>query len=216
VTRWQFGAEPLPQTTKAAALLREVTSLVVAMEHDDDEVALLIADLQRASTALATRVPPSSLPRVGAATDSDGRLYLDHAYNIGTHNPCFPEYAITIAGDRAEGTVNFPIVYEGPPGLVHGGFLAVFFDCIVQHHNCEVGTAGKTTSLTVSYRRPTPLESDLSFVIERLVDADRINSTAQLFHGDRLLCAAEVSAIAGNRSNLPPTSPRRDGNLDHH
>ena len=43
--RWAFGADPLPQTVRAAALLRRVTDLLVALEGEDDAVERLIADL---------------------------------------------------------------------------------------------------------------------------------------------------------------------------
>jgi hypothetical protein len=142
--------------------------------------------------------------------DGDGRVYLDHARDIGAFNPSVPTYDIAVDGDRATGTVAFPLAYEGPPGLVHGGFLALFFDCAVQHHNCDVGQAGKTTSLAVRYRRPVPLSTPLSFTLTRATAAGRIRSTGQLHDGDRLLCEAEVDAVAGDRADLPPVSPRRD------
>ena len=90
-----------------------------------------------------------------------------------------------------------------------GGFLAVFFDSIIQHHNCDVGVAGKTTSLNVTYRRPTPLLTELHFQVERSVDDRRIDSTARLMSGDVVLCEAKMSAVAGNRASLPEVSPRR-------
>ena len=101
-------------------------------------------------------MPADPTPRVGDAASGDGRVYLDHAFDIGAYNPCVPEYTIEVEGDRAQGTVTFPIAYEGPPGLVHGGFLAVFFDCVVQHHNCELGLAGKTTSLLLTLPATDP------------------------------------------------------------
>jgi hypothetical protein len=207
--RWTFGAEPLAQTTEAADLLRRVTSLVVALEGDEVVVDRLIADLRRAEDELAARVPPDPAPRVGAAAGGHGRVYLDHARDIGAFNPCFPEYTIAVDGDRATGTVAFPVAYEGPPGIVHGGFLALFFDCAVQHHNCDVGVAGKTTSLALRYRRPTPLLAPLTFTLERTAGDGRIRSTGALLVGDRLLCEADVDAIAGDRANLPEVSPRR-------
>ena len=106
----------------------------------------------------------------------------------------------------ASGFVTFPIVFEGPPGLVHGGFLGVLFDCVTQHHNCAVGRSGKTRSMTVRYRRPTPLETELRFEIVR-AHADReITSTATLLLDGEVLCTGEVSALA-----LPPErlSPQR-------
>jgi acyl-coenzyme A thioesterase PaaI-like protein len=208
--RWEFGVAPLAQTEAAAGSLRRVTSLVLAMEQEDDAVVELIADLERAASELAAVVPPSSTPRVGAAVDGDGRPYLDHARDIGAYNPCFPAYELIVDGvGAAHGTVEFPVAYEGPPGFVHGGFLGLFADCVVQHHSCDVGVAGKTTAMTVHYRRPAPLERPLTFTIERTHEGDRLRSVVLLHDGDRLLCEAEVEAVAGNRADLPAVSPRR-------
>jgi acyl-coenzyme A thioesterase PaaI-like protein len=222
---WTFGVEPLAQTETAAALLRRVTGLVLAAEDDEPAVEQMIDDLRRAEAALTGRVPHYGSPRVGADVDADGRVYLDHGRDIGAYNPCFPEYEVAVDGDRATGEVTFPIAYEGPPGIVHGGFLALFFDCVVQHHHCEVGQAGKTTSLSLRYRRPAPLLRRLSFTVERRAsrsDGDpagvgrrgagsvgRIHSIGRILDGDLLLCEAEVDAVAGDRTALPEVSPRR-------
>jgi hypothetical protein len=209
--RWTFGVDPLPQTERTAALVREVTGLVLALEHEDPAVGRLIAELERAKADLAERVPTEATPRVGDAVSSDGRVYIDHAFDIGAYNPCVPEYAIEVEGDQARGTVSFPLPYEGPPGLVHGGFLALFFDCVVQQHNCGVGVSGKTMSLALRYRRPTPLFTALTFTLMRTAAGDRIHSSGSLSVGDTVVCEAEVDAIAGVRSNLPEVSPRREG-----
>jgi hypothetical protein len=209
MTRWTFGVEPLEQTKEVAARLRRVTSLLLACEADEPVVAQLIDELERLEAALAKRVPADTVPRIGSMVDGDGRVYLDHARYIGAYDPCFPEYDIALEGEHAAGTVSFPIAYEGPPGVVHGGFLAVFFDCAVQHHNCDVGVAGKTTSLDIHYRRPAPLLRTLAFTIDRVAADSRIRSTGQLFHDERLLCEVRVDAIAGDRDALPEVSPRR-------
>ncbi|MBL7497190.1 hypothetical protein I6A84_30495 [Frankia sp. CNm7] len=206
---WTFGVEPLAQTIEAAARLRQVTGLVLALERPDPAVDTLLAALEAAERALAGRVPADQAPRVGAAVDGDGRVYLDHSRHIGAFNAGFPEYEITVEGDRAEGTVNFPVAYEGPPGLVHGGFLALFFDAAIQHHNCDLGLAGKTAGLSLRYRRPTPLLTDLRFALTRSADGTRIRSTGQLLAGDVVLCEAEMDAVKGDRSRLPAVSPRR-------
>ena len=177
---WTFGTEPLPQTVTAAALVRRVTGLLLALEGEEPDVERLIADLRAAEASLLDRVPPASGPRVGDAADGDGRVYLDHARDIGAVQPVLPGLRHRVDGDRATGSVTFPVPYEGPPGIVHGGFLAVFFDCTVQHHNCEVGVAGKTTSLVLRYRRPVPLLTALSFSLERTVSEGRIRTTGEL------------------------------------
>ena len=209
--RWSFGVEPLPESLTIAALSRAVTGLVLSLEAPHAALQRLIDALRSAEAELRGLVPPDPAPRVGQNVASDGRAYIDHARDIGVFNPCFPTYEIRVDGDRASGTVTFPVAYEGPPGIVHGGFLAVFFDSIIQHHNCDVGVAGKTTSLTVTYRRPTPILTELQFEAERAVEDRRINSTARLMSGGVVLCEAQMSAVAGSRDKLPEVSPRRSG-----
>jgi hypothetical protein len=208
--RWAFGADPLPQTIRAASLLRRVTDLVVALEGEEGAVDHLLGDLERAERELSELVPADLTPRVGTGVGGNGRIYVDHAFSIGTHNPCFPEYDLAVVDERnAHGWVEFPVAYEGPPGIVHGGFLAVFFDCVVQHHNCEVGQAGKTTAMTVRYRRPTPLLTRLDFTLERVAANDRIHTSGALCAAGKVVCEADVDAIAGVRRDLPEVSPRR-------
>jgi hypothetical protein len=206
---WFFGVEPLPQARELAALLRRVTGLALALETDDPALERLVADLDAAATALSASVPGDLAPRVGAGAAVNRRPYIDHSRDIGSFNPAFPEYAIVVRGPRAHGDVTFPIVYEGPPGLVHGGVLATFFDSVVQHHNCDVGTAGKTMSMLVEYRRPTPLLTVLRFEIDRAVEESKIISRARLYDDQTLLCSATVTAVAGDPSVLPEVSPRR-------
>ena len=92
--------------------------------------------------------------------------------------------------------------------MVHGGVLATFADCVVQHHNCDLGVAGKTTSLVVEYRQPTPVDTPLDFTIDRDEDARRITSRVRVRAGDELLCTATIEAVAGDRSRLPHVPPR--------
>jgi len=208
--RWTFGVAPLPEAIELAERMRSVAGLVLSIDAPHPAVARLAAALREAEAALRPVAPADPRPRIGPDAAPDRRVYIDHARDVGAFNPCFPTYRIEVDGDRAAGTVRFPVVFEGPPGLVHGGFVALLFDAVVQHHNCDVGLAGKTTSLAVRYRRPTPLETDLAFEVERAVADGRIRSTARLLHDGAVLCEAEVQAIAGDRSALPAVSPRRD------
>jgi acyl-coenzyme A thioesterase PaaI-like protein len=209
--RWTFGVEPLPQAREVATLVRRVVGLVLSLETPSAALGRLAGSLRDAEAALAREVPPNPLPRVGPNAQGEGRAYIDHARDIGDFNPFFPEYAIEVDRDRARGTVTFPVAYEGPPGLVHGGFLAVFFDSVMQHHHCDAGVAGKTTSLTVDYKRPTPLVTPLTFELERSHEERRIESTGRLTLDGVVLCEARMSAVAGDRARLPEVSPRRTG-----
>ena len=210
--RWTFGVAPLPESIALAEKMRSVAGLVLSLDAAHPALGRLLAALDDAEAALRAVAPGDPTPRLGPDAPPEHRVYIDHARDVGDFNPCFPTYRIHVESEqRASGTVRFPLVFEGPPGLVHGGFLALLFDAVVQHHSCDVGLAGKTTSLTIRYRRPTPLLADLAFEIDRSVADGRILSKARLTRDGVVLCEAEVSAVAGVRSALPEASPRRGG-----
>jgi hypothetical protein len=207
--RWEFGEQPLDQTRELAIVVRDLMGTAVGLEGESDELAAAIIELRALQERLASAGPPDVRPRVGDDPAPDRRVYLDHSRDIGEYNAAFPRYEIAVADDRAEGTITFPVVYEGPPGVVHGGFVAVFFDCILQHLSCDMGRAGKTRNLNVRYRRPTPILTELQFSATRAVTDEAIEFAAELRDGETVLCLAEMSAVLGNRANLPAVSPRR-------
>lgn len=213
------GAAPLPQALALAPLLRRIAGLMLALDGEAPAVTALTEQLTAAEEALRELAPADLAPRLAAG--GGGRVYLDHSHDIGAYNPCFPEYEIAVAGDRAIGSVEFPLAFEGPPGAVHGGALSLFFDAVVQQHNCELGIAGKTISLQVDYQRPTPLLRPLAFEIRHTAAGNHGTSHARLYstakdHGaakdqgaDRVHCTATVVAVAGDVSRLPELAPRR-------
>jgi hypothetical protein len=207
--KWAFGVAPLPEVVDLAHELRELTNTVLALESAPPEVVRLTEEIRAARASMARTLPRDLAPRIGPDARDEQRVYVDHSRDVGDYNPCFPVYTLRCADDRAEGEVTFPICYEGPPGVVHGGFLAVFFDCVLQQLNCDLGVAGKTTRLALRYRRPTPVGSRLAVVATRILDGERIQSEAELRFGDEVLCGAEMSAVAGRMDALPSVSPRR-------
>ena len=149
---------------------------------------------------LSAAVPPDSAPRIG---DDEavprGSTWITRQTSARSTR-AFPSTASIISTARPlRARVAFPLVYEGPPGLVHGGFLAVFFDCVIQHQNCVAGLSGKTRSLQVTFRRPTPVLTELRFDIARSQEERGITSTARLLLDEEVLCVGEVTTLA-----LPP------------
>ena len=193
----RFGEQPLAQTVAAAGALRRVAGLLLSLEHPHPTVEAMLAQLAEWESALAGAIPPDATPRIGDGGTDSQRVYLAHAFDIGAFNPCFPEYEFDrIDVETSEGRVTFPVVYEGPPGLVHGGFLAVFFDCVIQHQNCATELSGKTRSLNVKFRRPTPILTELRFDITRAQVDRGVTSTARLLLDDEVLCIGEVTTLA--------------------
>jgi hypothetical protein len=201
--RSRFGEAPLAQTVAAAGAIRRLSSLLLSLEHAHPTVDAILTQISDWERELSAAVPPDSAPRIGSDDDGSRRIYLDHATDIGAFNPCFPEYHFDHFDDEtASGRVAFPLVYEGPPGLVHGGFLAVFFDCVMQHQNCLAGLSGKTRSLKVTFRRPAPVLTDLRFDIARSEVERGITSTARLLLDDEVLCIGEVNTLAQTPDKL--------------
>lgn len=198
--RPRYGEQPLPQTIAAAGAIRRLSGLLLCLEHDHPTVDAMLDQMAEWESELAAAVPPDLTPRMGSDGSETQRVYLDHAFDIGAYNPCFPEYTFDHLDDQnASGRVTFPVVFEGPPGLVHGGYLAVFFDCVTQHQSCAARKTGKTRSLTVTFRRPTPILTELRFDVVRAESDDRVTSTARLLRGDsddEVLCIGEFSTVA--------------------
>jgi hypothetical protein len=199
----RFGEQPLAQTVAAAGAIRRLSSLLLSLEHPHPTVDAMLTQFTEWEHELAAAAPPDSTPRIGADDDGRRRVYLDHAADIGAFNPSFPEYRFDhLDTDTASGGVTFPLVYEGPPGFVHGGFLGVFFDCVVQHQSCAAGLSGKTRSLTVTFRRPTPILTELRFDIVRSEIERGIKSTARLLLDDEVLCVGEINTLASAPDKL--------------
>jgi acyl-coenzyme A thioesterase PaaI-like protein len=176
--------------------MRRLTSLLLSLEHDHPTVDTMLTRFAEWEAELSPVVPADPTPRLGADPDGAHRVYLQHALDIGSFNPCFPTYEfVRLEPDSATGRVTFPVAYEGPPGSVHGGFLGVFFDCIVQHHNCATAPSGMTRTMSVSYRRPVPLLTELRFDVTRVEVERKVTSTARLLRDDELLCVGAVDAV---------------------
>ena len=209
VERWTFGEAPLGETVELAAVLRDLMGTALALEQPSEELREVVAELAAAERRLRALLPADLAPRLGADAPRSRRVYLDHSRDVGTYNACFPDYELDAHDDRAEGRVEFPLVYEGPPGVVHGGFLAVFFDCVLQQLNCDMGAAGKTRSLALRYRRPVPILTELEVVASRTIADGSIQSSGELRLDGTVMCEAEMSAVLGDRAVLPIVSPRR-------
>jgi hypothetical protein len=199
----KFGEAPLAQTVEAAGAIRRLSSLLVSLEHPHPTVEVMLAKFAEWEGELAAAAPTDNAPRIGETDGDPRRIYLNHATDIGAYNPCFPEYRFDhIDAETATGRVSFPLIYEGPPGLVHGGFLGVFFDCVMQHHNCVTGLSGKTRTLTVTFRRPTPVLTELGFDVSRSQVERGITSTARLLLDGEVLCSGEVNTLASTPDKL--------------
>jgi len=85
-------------------------------------------------------------------------------------NPFAPPIRLAVANNKVLGHANFGAAIEGSPGTVHGGFVAAAFDQVLFMAQSLTGIPAMTATLTVRYRKPTPLFTELVFegVVERV------------------------------------------------
>jgi len=76
----------------------------------------------------------------------------------GVRNPIAPPVVLEQRPDGSvAGGFELGAGYEGPPGLVHGGASALILDHVLGEAVHASGHWGMTGTLTLRYRRPTPL-----------------------------------------------------------
>lgn len=73
---------------------------------------------------------------------------------MGSSHPLAPPIGLRGAGGYVVGEVTYGTQFEGPPGCVHGGFIAAAFDDILGAAQTLSCLAGVTGTLAVRYRSP--------------------------------------------------------------
>jgi acyl-coenzyme A thioesterase PaaI-like protein len=96
------------------------------------------------------------------AGGDDARL-LERSGITGRSNPLSAPLHIWLEDDRVLGWAEYPQQYEGPPGCVHGGFVAAAFDDLLGAAQTLSGQAGFTGTLTIRMERPTPLNQRIDY-----------------------------------------------------
>ncbi|HYU38827.1 MAG TPA: PaaI family thioesterase [Acidimicrobiia bacterium] len=89
--------------------------------------------------------------------------YLPRSPLVGEVSPLAPPIEYEYRDGRLIGRGTFHAAYEGPPGYVHGGWIALGFDEMLGMANIASGHPGMTGRLSVRYRRPTPLHRPVAF-----------------------------------------------------
>lgn len=119
------------------------------------------------------------------------RAHFDWSPLLGASNPLAPPLMLNVEDDMVVGHGRFGAAYEGPPGCVHGGYVAAAFDEVLGLTQSLSGQVGMTGTLTVRYRRPTPLHTDLRWE-GRLesVSGRKVFTSAVVKAGDEVLAEA--------------------------
>lgn len=175
-----------PASRRAAAAARDLIGVLVNNGAGDDVLGPIAAELDAlverlAPTARRSRYAGTTGLRAAPDAGADNAAVMETHTVIGRANPIAPPMEIdttghsgtaeSSAGDAVTATVTYGHQYEGPPGCVHGGMLAAAFDLVLAMSAATYGKLLVTGTLSVRYRRPTPLHTPLTFA-GRLVGAE--------------------------------------------
>ncbi|MDX6218603.1 MAG: hypothetical protein QOD70_1254 [Frankiales bacterium] len=153
-----------PGVDQLAAAIRELMEATVRAQGGDVAHA---TDLVRQATASLADLREG--PWVVGGTDAS-------PYNtvVGSGNPIAAPVHLTRKGsDGVSGTVCFGTPYEGAPGLVHGGVLAMVMDQVFGEAGIAAQVAGMTIGLEIRYAAPTPVHTPLQLEAHVVASGER-------------------------------------------
>lgn len=178
---------------RVADAARQVIERLVATSSPEDALARAADHLEAAVAELAAH-PQGRIYEGFAepANAGDPHAFFEHSPVIGHSNPLAPPLLLRVVDGRIEGEGRFGSAYEGPPGAVHGGYVAAAFDDVLGMAQSLGGTPGMTGTLTIRYRRPTPLHTDLRFEasLDR-TEGRKLFTSGRLYAGEALCAEAE-------------------------
>ncbi len=148
---------------RVSQALKDMIELLATTTPSTEDLHLIAASLEDTAKTL------SAQPRYFGRHDlveKGGHGSFDEIMHetsplAGFSNPIAPPINMWFEDGRAYGHVQMGWAYEGPPGKVHGGFVAAVFDQFMGAAQMLGEHPGMTGTLTTRYHIPTPLNTEL-------------------------------------------------------
>jgi acyl-coenzyme A thioesterase PaaI-like protein len=136
--------------------LRRLSEVSLRTTVDPETIVAATRQVEEISARLEAEMIPANF---GVVVTTSGHVRGYGNAVVGLRNPIAPP--LRIVQDRVKGGAGSEFflnaLYEGPPGKVHGGVLALVLDQIFGEAAAAGGTPGMTGTLTLRYRKPTAL-----------------------------------------------------------
>jgi acyl-coenzyme A thioesterase PaaI-like protein len=172
-----------------AQAVRELADTVIRTEVAEETVREAQVEVEAITKRLREQMMESSY---GIRYNADGHARAWGNAVVGLRNPVAPPLSIERSPDgRAWTNFHLGAAYEGPPHLVHGGVAALILDLILGEAAGAGGKPGMTGTLTLRYRRGTPLgdlraeahidrvEGIKTFAVGHISDAEGVTVEAE-------------------------------------
>jgi hypothetical protein len=163
-----FPRDPTPteRRLRKHALAEQVRGLIndVLMldveQVGDDELAKVEERLAAARESFAGL---ADIRAVGLHLAPHDNSLFERSPLTGRSNALAVPLVMEFEGDQTRGHATYPDYYEGPPGLVHGGYVISAFDDLLGVAQAASGIAGFTGTLTVKLLGGTPLNRRIDY-----------------------------------------------------
>ena len=180
-----------------AGAARRLLNAVRVTAADDNAVSKATELLEQAAGLLEAE-QMEGLHRQGVMGDleagfksRDPMAFFPYSPIIGRLNPASPPAEFWVKDVEVHGRMNLSAVYAGPPGMVHGGIIAMVFDELLGVVNVVNDKGGYTGTLKVVYQRPTPLLKEITLRAWPSGSEGR-----KLFVSGEMVCDGVVTASA--------------------
>jgi acyl-coenzyme A thioesterase PaaI-like protein len=139
-----------------AASVRGLIDAAIRSEVDLDELDSVRGEVDALTKRLRVQQIPGSFGQTHGFTSGSIRAWGNAA--IGLRNAIAPPIVNEVREDgTVVGRATLGAAYEGPPGMAHGGVIALLLDQVLGEAAHVAGRPGFTAYLTVNYRHMTRL-----------------------------------------------------------
>jgi acyl-coenzyme A thioesterase PaaI-like protein len=197
----------------------------VAWEPTDERRELGSSLRRLLDVAVQTGASPAEMKAATAAIDeltarlSTSTVRTDQSIAVGSYrthmslvgglsHPIAPQLHMDVDGDTGRGEVVIGPVFQGGPGLVHGGILALLIDHAMGNVAAGPDRPAMTVRLAMRYLRPTPLGVPLAVTV-RLdrEEGRRLHLTAEISANGEVTVQADAIFLKLTERNLATVFP---------
>jgi acyl-coenzyme A thioesterase PaaI-like protein len=184
------------QLHRLAASVRSLVRSSVALTAPLDTLTELADSAERLAADAAALAGERPFRRSKAPDGDDYTGVLPWSVVSGAYHPIAAPVSMRIEDGLMVGTVRFGLAHEGQVGCVHGAVIAGVWDEVLAFAALADGAPGHTAYLTTTYRKLTPIDTELRFEasVER-IDGRKVYVTGRCMADGELRTEANALFI---------------------
>ncbi len=189
--------EPTAERRELGEALRRLLDVVVQTGASPEDLRAAAETIDEMTAKLATSTVRADRSVVAGS-------YRAHMSLVGgLSHPIAPQLRMHVDGDAGRGEVVVGPLFQGGPGLVHGGVLALLIDHAMGCVAAGPERPAMTAQLALRYRKPTPLGVPLAVSV-RLdrIEGRKLHLSAEIVANGEITVDAEAVFLTLTEQNL--------------